>query len=77
MSEEESAYWRRLVEDLQEVMPIARIAHYLQEEDRQVWRWKQGTRPTGWSAIGLFLLHMKHCPERQRQIGPSDTEVKA
>ncbi len=67
----EAAYWRRLVEDLQEVMPIAKIAETLQEEDRQVWRWKAGVRPIGWSAIGLFLLHVKHCPERQCHGGPS------
>lgn len=76
MTEDESAYWRRIVEDLQEVMPISRIAESLEEDDRIVWKWRAGTRPTGWSAIGLFLLHVKHCPERQRQIGRIAVEQK-
>lgn len=66
---EESAYWRQLIEDLQEVMTIPMIAGHLEEEERKIHKWKSGKhRPTGWSAIGLFLLHVKHCPNRQRQI---------
>lgn len=75
--EQELAYWRRLLEDLQVHMTIAQIAEHLKEEDRQVWRWKAGdSRPRGWSAIGLFLLHVKLCPNGQRQIGHVAEDAK-
>jgi uncharacterized protein YjcR len=68
---EEQQYWKRLVDDLQAVMTIAKIAEAIGVEPRQVWRWKDGDRPTGLNAITLYQLHVKHCPARQCPAGHS------
>jgi hypothetical protein len=62
---DEHKYWRCVIEALQEVMTIAQIAEAIGVQDRQVWRWKAGDRPTGLNAINLYLLHVKRCPEGQ------------
>ncbi len=61
MSEEQEK-WRRMVLDLQKVMTIAEIAREVEVEPRQVWRWKDGDRPLGMTAVRLYLLHVKRCP---------------
>lgn len=61
MSEEQQK-WRQMVLDLQEVMTIAQIAESLDVAPRQVWRWKEGDRPKGMTAVRLYLLHVKRCP---------------
>lgn len=59
-AEEEKAYWKRLVNELQEVMTIADIAKEICVEDREVWRWKSGERrPMGIKAVKVYLLHVK------------------
>ena len=80
---EERAYWSKLVEDLQGlmtvhgIMTIAKIAELIGVEPRQVWRMKAGEdRPKGIVALNLYLLHMKHCPERQRPESHSQEALK-
>lgn len=66
---EEKAYWSRLLHDLQEVMTVAEIADAVYSDERQVWRWKAGERrPKGMAAVYVYLLHVKRCPDRQRQF---------
>ena len=68
----DKAYWRCVIEALQEQMTIAQIADHMQVDDRQVWRWKSGERePKGTQAIKLYLLHAERCPNRQCRIGHS------
>lgn len=75
---EEKAYWKGLVEDLNQIMTIADIAEAVLVEDRQVWRWKAGERrPMGMTAVRVYLLHVKRCPDRQCLIGHSQTTQKA
>ena len=60
-AEEEKAYWKRLVLDLQEIMTIADMAAEIGVEAREVWRWKSGERrPMGFKAVKVYLLHVKH-----------------
>ena len=75
MSEQEQAYWRCVIEALQEVMTIAQIAEEIEVNDRQVWRWKSGEdRPTGMKAIHLYRLHVERCPTRQCPLRHSEEE---
>lgn len=58
---EEHQYWRRLIEELQEVkITIERIASEIGVSERQVTNWKNGDRPKGLHALNLYMLHMKH-----------------
>jgi transcriptional regulator with XRE-family HTH domain len=58
---EEQQYWRRLIEELQEVgVTLERIADSIGVSDRQVTNWKAGDRPKGLNALNLYLLHVKH-----------------
>lgn len=67
---EENQYWRCVIEALQGVMTIAKLAEEVGVDDRQVWRWKAGERiPRGLFAIKLHALHVKLCPERQCLVG--------
>lgn len=67
---EEHQYWRRLIEELQEVMTVAEIAEEVKVEPRQVWRWKDGDRPMGMTAIRVYTLHVKRCcPQGQCPAG--------
>lgn len=77
--EEEKEYWKRLVNDLQDVMTIAEIADSLGiEDDRQVWRWKAGERrPMGIMAVRVYTLHVKRCPNRQRLFDHIAMEVSS
>lgn len=69
---EEKEYWSRLITELQAVMTIAQIAAEVDVEDRQVWRWKSAERrPMGMTAVRVYLLHVKRCPERQCPEGHS------
>ena len=58
---EEQQYWRRLIEELQEVgVTLERIAESIGVSDRQVSNWKGGDRPKGLHALNLYMLHVKH-----------------
>lgn len=70
---DEKERWRCIVLDLQEVMTVAQIAAAVDVEPRQVWRWKDGDRPRGMTAVRLYLLHVKRCPGRQCPEGHSQT----
>jgi hypothetical protein len=74
---DEQLRWRQIVLDLQDVMTIAAIAEEVQVEPRQVWRWKDGDRPLGMTAVRLYLLHVKRCPQRQGHAGHSQDSAKA
>lgn len=65
----ESEYWRKLILDLQQFMTIAEIAAAVGVEPRQVWRWKDGDRPLGLTAIRVYTLHVKRCPAGQCSMG--------
>jgi hypothetical protein len=74
---DERERWRAIVLELQEVMTIAAIAEAVEVEPRQVWRWKEGDRPLGMTAVRLYLLHVKRCPPRQCPAGHSQAEGEA
>ena len=58
---EEQQYWQRLINELQGwKVTLEMIAEELSVSDRQVSNWKAGQRPTGITAVKLYLLHMKH-----------------
>ena len=67
--EEEREYWRKIIQELQAVMTIAQIAEAVMVEPRQVWRWKEGDRPTGMTAIRVYQLHAKTCPVGHCPVG--------
>jgi hypothetical protein len=67
---EEQQYWRRLIEELQQFMTVAQIADEVGVEPRQVWRWKDGDRPLGRTAIRVYTLHVKRCPQGQCPMSP-------
>lgn len=57
---EEQKYWSGLIDELQAMgVTLERIAEALGVNDRQVSRWKAGTRPTGWTALKLVRFHME------------------
>lgn len=58
---EEQEQWCRIVQELQirAGMTINEIAQALDVEPRQVFRWKDGDRPLGMTAVRLYLLHVK------------------
>jgi DNA-binding transcriptional regulator YiaG len=58
---EEQQYWQRLINELQGwKVTLEMIAEELGVSDRQVSNWKAGQRPTGITAVKLYLFHMKH-----------------
>jgi hypothetical protein len=57
---EEQAYWRTLIDELNERFTLEIIAKRIGVSVRQVTNIKNGDRPTGWTAIKLYLFHMKH-----------------
>lgn len=58
---DETEYWRRVIEELQALgVTLERIAEHLGVSARQVSYWKRGQRPTGILAIKLSLFHEKH-----------------
>lgn len=62
----EREYWRQILVDLQTVgFSVSQIAEFVGVDDRLVWRWKAGrNRPTGLSAVRLFMFHGKRCAVR-------------
>lgn len=71
-TEEEKEHWRKLVQELNQIMTIAQIAEAIDVEERQVWRWKAGERrPMGMDAVRVHTLHAKMCPSRQCLVGHS------
>lgn len=53
--------WAGMVADLQAWgVTLEMIAEELGVSDRQVSNWKAGQRPTGMTAVKLYLLHGKH-----------------
>lgn len=71
-------YWRTILSDLQKVMTVSEIAKEIgMDDDRMIWRWKAGDgRPTGLKAVRVYLLHVKRCPEIQRQFGHVERNEK-
>jgi hypothetical protein len=58
---EERQYWQRLINELQGwKVTLEMIAEELSVSDRQVSNWKSGQRPTGITAVKLYLFHAKH-----------------
>jgi hypothetical protein len=59
---EEQQYWQRLINELQGwKVTLEMIADKeLSVSDRQVSNWKAGQRPTGITAVKLYLFHAKH-----------------
>lgn len=72
--DEEKEHWKRIVNELQDVMTVLEIADALDVDEREVWRWKAGERrPMGLKAVSVYLLHVKRCPDRQCLISHSVT----
>lgn len=57
---EEQAYWRRIVDELNEKFTLGYIAKEIKVSVRQVTNIKQGDRPKGLVAVRLYVFHMKH-----------------
>ena len=67
-----------MVEELRAVgMTIAEIAEGAHVDDRQVYRWLEGDRPKGLTAVRVYTLHVNHCPEGQWRAGHSQILEKA
>lgn len=58
MTEEE--YWRRIIDELNELFTLEYIASVCGVTARQVSNWKRGDRPMGFKAVKLIQFHGKH-----------------
>jgi len=65
----EPEYWRTLISDLQQQITVAEISEFVRAKPRAVWFWKAGSAcPSGLPALRLYLLHVKLCTDKQRDL---------
>lgn len=73
---EEQAYWRRLIDQLNEKFTLEYLAREMGVSVRQVSNWKQGDRPMGFKAVKLYLLHARvFHGERGTEVQETGTAV--